>query len=363
MDHSIDPSQSLLGPATAAPDDDPLAGLDASATLPAGSEPGRGDPAGERTSESLRGRVIGRYVVLGKLGSGAMGMVLAAHDPELDRKVALKLLLPHHGRRADLAQRRLLAEAQALARLSDPHVVAVHDVGTHEDRVFVAMELVDGQTLQKWLATGPRAWPRVLEVMLAAGRGLAAAHARGLVHRDFKPANVMLGSDGRVRVMDFGLALAQEELSSDDDVADEISRPRRALGQPITQHGALLGTPGYMAPEQLGGQRGGPAADQFSFCVSLWEALYGRRPFVAESLPELFSRVREGAVAAAGRDAGAGGRSGAALAVDGGAPRGARARARSRAPAGPARARARGDRGRGGARGRRRSERAVQRRP
>jgi eukaryotic-like serine/threonine-protein kinase len=289
MDRTGELSRSIL-----AADDDPLAGLDASTTLPAGSEPRRSD----ETCESLRGRVIGRYVVLGRLGAGAMGMVVAAHDPELDRKVALKLLLPHHGRRAEVAQRRLLAEAQALARLSDPHVVAVHDVGTHEDRVFVAMEFVEGQTLQKWLAAERRPWPRVLEVMLAAGRGLAAAHARGLVHRDFKPANVMLGRDGRVRVMDFGLALVHEEPSStDDDVDDEHARPRDlALGQPLTQHGALLGTPGYMAPEQLASQRGGPAADQFSFCVSLWEGLYGQRPFVAESLPELFSRVRQGEI-------------------------------------------------------------------
>jgi len=264
---------------------------DAAPTLPGGSEHRRLDDS----IESLRGRQIGRYVVLGKLGAGAMGLVVAAHDPELDRKIAIKLLLPQLGQRSDVGHRRLLAEAQALARLSDPNVVAVHDVGTHEDRVFVAMEFVEGQTLQAWLSAERRSWTQVLDVMIAAGRGLAAAHARGLVHRDFKPANVMIGSDGRVRVMDFGLALAQVDEASHDGEDDEHAQPRDlALGQLLTQKGALLGTPGYMAPEQLAGERGGPAADQFAFCVSVWEGLHGQRPFVAETLPELFTRIRDG---------------------------------------------------------------------
>jgi tRNA A-37 threonylcarbamoyl transferase component Bud32 len=242
----------------------------------------------------LRSREIGRFVVLSKLGEGGMGVVVAAYDPELDRKVAIKLLHAR-SRESDAERRRLLAEAQALARLNDPNVVAVYDAGTHEGHVFVAMEFIEGQTLRKWLTAEPRRWAQVLDVMLPAGRGLSAAHARGLAHRDFKPGNVMLGDDGRVRVMDFGLALAQEGSSSIDEPEDERVKPReRALGQALTQAGKLIGTPAYMAPEQLSGERGGPAADQFSFCVSLWEGLYGQRPFSGQTLQELFARVLVG---------------------------------------------------------------------
>jgi tetratricopeptide (TPR) repeat protein len=248
-----------------------------------------------------RGRVFGRYVVLDKLGAGGMGVVVAAYDPELDRKVAIKLLRAPTDARAEEGHRRLLAEAQALARLSDPHVVAVHDVGTHEGRVFVAMELVEGRTLEQWVALERRPWAQVLDVMIAAGRGLAAAHARDLVHRDFKPGNVMIGNDGRVRVMDFGLAFAQSEPLSTDALvsgavpADESMQPReRALEPAITHKGSLVGTPGYMAPEQVASGRTGPASDQFSFCVSSWEALYGQPPFSGDPLPELLSRVLEG---------------------------------------------------------------------
>jgi tetratricopeptide (TPR) repeat protein len=243
------------------------------------------------------GREIGRYIVLGKLGAGGMGFVVAAYDPELDRKVAIKLLHVQVGPGSDVGHRRLLAEAQALARLNDPNVVAVHDVGTHAGSVFVAMEFVEGQTLKAWLAVQRRPWAQVLDVMIWAGRGLAAAHACNLVHRDFKPDNVMLGKDGRVRVMDFGLARTEGEASDTEMSADEHARPReRALGQLLTQQGSLIGTPAYMAPEQLGGDRGGPAADQFSFCVSLWEGIYGQRPFAAETLQELFVRTLDGTI-------------------------------------------------------------------
>jgi tetratricopeptide (TPR) repeat protein len=242
-----------------------------------------------------RGRMIGRYVVLDKLGAGGMGVVVAAYDPELDRKVAIKVLHAHADPRVDEGHQRLLAEAQALARLSDPNVVAVHDVGTHEGRVFVAMEFVEGQTLERWLARERRAWGHVLDVMIAAGRGLAAAHARELVHRDFKPGNVMIGSDGRVRVMDFGLAFASGEPFVAEASTDRSLRPHEAaLGRSITKQGSLLGTPGYMAPEQVAGEQTGPAADQFAFCVSLWEGLYGQPPFGQEAIPELLTRVLEG---------------------------------------------------------------------
>jgi eukaryotic-like serine/threonine-protein kinase len=205
-----------------------------------------------------RGDVLGRYFILDRLGSGGMGIVYAAYDPELDRKVAIKLLRP--GRAGAEAGARLLREAQAMARLSHPNVLAVHDVGTFGDQVFVAMELVDGADLRQWLAASPRSEREVLDVFLKAGRGLAAAHAAGLVHLDFKPANVLVGRDGRVRVADFGLAQAEGGEESGG-----------------------AGTRGYMAPEQLTSQPVDARTDQFSFCVSLYEALYGARPFAPDS--------------------------------------------------------------------------------
>src|SRR4051812_48807456 len=175
-----------------------LRGASARARVPAPAEsPGRGSE-------------IGRYVVLGLVGRGGMGEVYAAYDPELDRRVALKLLAPGGGATAgiesDEARARLLREAQAIARLSHPNVVVVHDAGTYRGRVFIAMEFVEGLTLADWLKERPRAWRELQEVFGQAGRGLAAAHEAGLVHRDFKPHNVMVRADGEVRVMDFGLA-------------------------------------------------------------------------------------------------------------------------------------------------------------
>ncbi|MCA9637679.1 MAG: serine/threonine protein kinase, partial [Myxococcales bacterium] len=171
----------------------------------------------ERAAAELgRGATIGRYLVLARLGAGGMGVVYAAYDPELDRKVAVKLL--RSGGHDPRGRARLLREAQALAKLAHPNVVAVHDVGTVGAQIFVAMEFVEGMTLRRWLAARPRAWPEIVEVFVAVGRGLAAAHAAGLVHRDLKPDNVMVGSDGRARVMDFGLAHARanRELLADD---------------------------------------------------------------------------------------------------------------------------------------------------
>jgi tetratricopeptide (TPR) repeat protein/predicted Ser/Thr protein kinase len=237
-----------------------------------------------------RGTVIGRYVVLGKLGAGAMGIVLAAYDPELDRKVALKLLASHE-RDPGGARARLQREAQALARLDHPNVVGVHDVGVHGDRLFVTMEFVAGRTLGSWMkaAHQPRPWPEVVSKFVEAGRGLAAAHAAGLVHRDFKPENVMLGDDGRVRVLDFGLARAA---LADDARADRVDEPsNRVTRETLTRTGALVGTPAYMAPEQFDGLPADALADQFSFCVSLYEALHGERPFAAEGLAELLDAM------------------------------------------------------------------------
>jgi serine/threonine-protein kinase len=239
------------------------------------------------------GEKVGRYVIRGDLGFGGMGVVLDAHDPDLDRRVAIKMLLA--GKRGGAAaQGRLLREAQALARLSHPNVVAVYDVGTTDAGIYVAMEYVSGPTLRQWGESKKRTAAEVLKVFGEAGRGLAAAHAAGLVHRDFKPSNVIIGADGRVRVLDFGLARAAHQNDPDADPRldpaleltplplrrDDSGRvtPSR-LESPITQHGVVVGTPRYMAPEQHRGKAVGPPADVFAFCVSLYEALYARYPF------------------------------------------------------------------------------------
>jgi serine/threonine protein kinase len=271
-----------------------------------------------------RGACLGRYVILEPIGFGGMGVVYKAYDPELNRTVALKLLRTDEGGAATRLQQRLMREAQALARLSHPNVIAVHDIGTLGVHVFVAMEFVDGMTLRRWLTAGTRPRREILDAYRAAGEGLAAAHRAGLVHRDFKPDNVMVGNDGRIRVLDFGLvraaggaaSAADDELGGDaaaksadaprdDDgaTARELTTPASdaaasvgvvaapvsashsrsgassRLSQPLTQAGAVLGTPRFMAPEQHRGRNVDERADQFSFCFSLYESLTGTPPF------------------------------------------------------------------------------------
>ncbi|WP_257454241.1 serine/threonine-protein kinase [Archangium lipolyticum] len=244
--------------------------------------------------------LAGRYTVLSSLGRGGMGEVVAAYDSRLDRRVALKLLrreLDSSHSPQDL-EARLLREAQAMARLSHPHVVAIYDVGTLEDgSIFIAMEMVEGQTLRRWCEQTPRSWRDILEVYLAAGRGLAAAHEAGLVHRDFKPDNVLVGNDGRVRVTDFGLARAgavpaPEPLPS----LTPLPLPQGALDSPLTLHGTLLGTPRYMAPELLRAGSADARSDVFAFCVALYEALYRRHPFARATQAESIRAQREGQV-------------------------------------------------------------------
>ncbi len=196
----------------------------------------------------VSGTRIGRYVVSKCIGAGAMGVVYIARDPDLGRSVAIKLL------RAELSvspegRARLLREAQAMAQLSHPNVITIHDVGSHEHGVFLAMEYVDGGTLGDWMRTAPRTWRDVLEKFLAAGEGLAAAHEAGLVHRDFKPDNVLVGKDGRVCVTDFGLARAAS-LAEDEDPRESPGERPQHLELSMTRTGTLLGTPAYMAPEQ-----------------------------------------------------------------------------------------------------------------
>jgi predicted Ser/Thr protein kinase len=222
-------------------------------------------------------RKVGRYTLLELLGSGGMGVVFTAYDEELDRKVAIKFL-----QRSGAAQAgALLREAQAQARLAHPNVIHVYEVGVADGRVFLAMEFVRGLGLREWSRAG-RSRAEVVEVFVQAGRGLAAAHAAGLVHCDFKPENVLVGQDGRVRVLDFGLA------------RHSGARVEDAPGG---------GTPGYMAPEQFEGREVDARSDQFSFCVALFEALYGQRPFVGGSLPALMLAVTGGEVAAAAGEA------------------------------------------------------------
>jgi hypothetical protein len=247
--------------------------------------------------------VVSRYVLLSRLGAGGMGLVYLAHDPALERKVAVKLLRPGGEEREQVAEAhaRLHREAQALAKLSHPNVVAVHDVGTYDasplygegprpgeppQGVFVVMDYIEGVTLEDWLAT-PRPWRELLRVFIAAGRGLIAAHAVGVIHRDFKPSNVLLRSDGTVQVFDFGLARA----ASETGVPDDLARPRTlqetwmtSLSQPLTQYGAYVGTPAYTAPEQRGGEQVDERSDQFSFCVALYEGLFGNRPYSGENI-------------------------------------------------------------------------------
>ncbi len=257
----------------------------------------------------LEGDKVGRYVVLHKVGAGGMGVVYAAYDPELDRKVAIKLLLEARGSspKEQYEQRtRLMREAQAMAKLSHPNVITVHDVGEFRQQVFVAMEFIEGTTLTRWRKEKKRAWPEVLQVFRAAGRGLAAAHKAGLVHRDFKPDNVLLALQGdtvaRVIVTDFGLARPAAG-RTDAFASVGVMESTPVLSAQLTQTGALVGTPAYMAPEQLAGERSDSLADQFSFCVALYEALYGQRPFAGKVLSELMTNVTSGSVRAIPRSA------------------------------------------------------------
>jgi tetratricopeptide (TPR) repeat protein len=252
-----------------------------------------------------RGTTVGRYIILSLLGRGGMGEVYSAYDPRLDRKVALKLLREAPGGEptARAAQERLLREAQSTARLAHRNVVVVYDAGTIEDRsgagrVYLAMELVDGRTLAAWLAERRRSWREIRDVFVAAAEGLQAAHAAGLVHRDFKPQNVMVGRDGTVRVMDFGLAGDGSEGVAGEEPAIDLTSGEVPTAQTIalTHTGVLLGTPLYMAPEQFLGRKTDARTDQFSFCVALYEALYGKRPFPSSSLPELVHAVSTGQV-------------------------------------------------------------------
>jgi tetratricopeptide (TPR) repeat protein len=245
------------------------------------------------SAEITHGSKIGRFVVEGQLGAGGMSVVFAAHDRQLDRRIAIKILRGT----VDEAQRlRLMREGQAMARVTHPNVITVYEVGIEGRLVFLAQELLDGGTLREWLAT-PRTRREILDKFIAAGRGLAAAHAAGLVHRDFKPDNVLLGTDGRVRVADFGLARSVEgaETVPSGPHVDALAQTAGDLPMsPLTRTGAVMGTPLYMAPEQHLAEPVDARSDQFSFCVALYEALYGEQPFPGRTAVALADAVING---------------------------------------------------------------------
>jgi eukaryotic-like serine/threonine-protein kinase len=231
-------------------------------------------------------RRVGRFKVLGLVGRGGLGEVYAAHDPELDRRVALKVVA-HTEDRAAIA--RLHREAMTMARLSHPNVARVFDVGDVDGHLFIAMEFVRGVTLRTWLSGQVRTWQEIRDVFLAAGQGLAAAHREGIVHRDFKPDNVVIDDEGRARVIDFGLAASPTDAlpanTADEDELVETTQPSDP---------ARGGTPAYMAPELHLGRPADARSDQFSFCVALFEALHGRRPFLGRTWQTLSPQVLRG---------------------------------------------------------------------
>lgn len=238
---------------------------------------------------------IGRYRVLEKLGEGGMGVVYVALDEDLDRKIALKVLRSDTGGEA----KRLQREARAMAKLSHPNVVTVYEVSVIAGSVCVAMELVVGKTLREWLES-TRSLGEIGTVFAQAARGLMAAHEAGITHRDFKPDNVLVGDDGRVRVLDFGLAKTTDELGLEQAEPFDPERPPETPAdldlERLTVTGALMGTPRYMAPEQFEARRADARTDQFSFCVALFEAVHGQRPFPGTDLPSIALAVMLGRV-------------------------------------------------------------------
>ncbi len=243
---------------------------------------------GERLSAGTR---LGRYIVVAPLGRGGMGSVYIGRDCALGRLVALKVLHRRVGRRGHVAGLRAAREARLLARVSHPNVVEVFDAGRATEGAYVAMELVHGVTLEAWMRSGPRSRVQTLEVFGQAGRGLAAVHRAGLVHRDFKPANVIVGRDGRVRVLDLGLA---------HGVGERVRTGPAAWGQldttRLTTCGAVVGTPAYMAPEQHLGLAADGRADQYAFCLALYEAVTGQRPYRGRTCGELVEQKLAAAV-------------------------------------------------------------------
>ena len=238
------------------------------------------------TGEDVQEVRIDHYRIDAPLGSGGFGVVYSAFDERLDRRVAIKLMRKQG---SEKQRRRFVREAQAMARLDHQNLVSVFEIGEAQGCPYIVMELVRGQTLTDWLQQA-RTHAQIMEMFCAVGEGLAAAHERGIIHRDFKPHNVMVNREGRPQVMDFGLARQWRTL--DSSTADRAG----ALRELMTTHGKVMGTPRYMAPEQFEGQDTDPRTDQFSFCVALWEALHGAPPFAGDSMFDLAFAVTTGAL-------------------------------------------------------------------
>ncbi|NUQ79222.1 MAG: serine/threonine protein kinase [Polyangiaceae bacterium] len=254
-------------------------------------------PITETAIDLRPGRMLGRFEVQGHLGEGAMGVVVRARDPLLNRDVAIKIMQPEALGRlgAETALARLVREAQAMAKIKHPNVVTIHEVDASSGQVLVVMEYVDGRTLRAFCDEKRRPVAELLNAFIQAGKGLSEVHRAGLVHRDFKPDNVLVGADGRVRVTDFGLVgLTQSQAGDDLRNATPNEAAGTSLHAALTRTGSILGTPAYMAPELHRREPADARTDQYAFCVSLWEALAGERPFAGETYDELRANVTGG---------------------------------------------------------------------
>jgi len=238
---------------------------------------------------------IGRFRIRELIGHGGNAIIYSAWDEQQHRQVAIKLLRDDRSSRPD-TQARFLREAKAMARLDHPNVIRIYEVGTHEGKAFLALEYVQGRTLREWLEAEQPELAQIVARYVEAGRGLAAAHRAGLMHRDFKPDNAVLGDDGRVRVVDFGLARSTRDTDSFKTIENQTPGLRDALaeGPELLSTIGLSGTPAYMSLEQHFGRRTDPRADQFSFCVALWEALFGERPFEGRTAGQIARRIEAG---------------------------------------------------------------------
>lgn len=229
---------------------------------------------------------VGRFVLLQQLGAGGMGTVFSAYDPELDRRVALKILHRPQSR-DDTSRKQSLREARALARVAHPRVVSVYDVGEADELSYMAMEFVEGQTLRSWQTQERRSFRAILHMYLQAGEGLQAAHKAGVVHRDFKPDNVLVGARDRLpKVVDFGIARLHDAAVEVRAEGDGLAAGAAARSGSLTQESQVPGTLGYMSPEQQQGGSVTAQSDQYSFCVALWEALYGELPPMSARAPQ-----------------------------------------------------------------------------